>query len=211
MAYKYPLRLHDLQEDYRARIKDFCVKIDGTVFLVREVAASRPHYQAAIVCDIKRSAFIARLKRAFPEIKGNEAYSISAKEMHDFDGYVQYLCKGSGQGQLPDVVYHQGLEITEEWIKAKHEAYWARNAELKSKAKAGKLDMYAELKKEVADMDVSDVYELRKAAFRRYIRLCVELKKGVDAYAARRMVNLVLCEMSPQYEERMVEEMMDKY
>lgn len=67
---------------------------------------------------------IASVKRAikdkFPEFCNKNTWCI--KTWKD-DGYLAYICKGDGEGQLPRVTYKHGLDIdTDKW----HKLYYAK-------------------------------------------------------------------------------------
>lgn len=194
----YTLRIHELPGVSRQRIVDFCQSIDGSVFCVREEEAQRPHYQAVVRTSIKSQAFRVRVTNAFKECKGNSGYSIKTGD--DYDGFVQYLCKGASRDDVPDVVYVQDITITRDVIAAKHEAYWQRNKELRTRVKKDRKAFDEELLERCRPLVASDANELdaRSVIANEYLIMKRETgASSVDVYRARQTVNAVWLQLHP--------------
>lgn len=81
------------------------------------------------------------LKRNF---KGNEQYH--CKLAGDDDAALRYLCKGSSEGELPQIVYNDGHVV-----ETLHASYWEHNKVYKKRARKGDIldTCYADIEKAI--------------------------------------------------------------
>lgn len=98
------------------------------LFLVKEIDASRAHYQGLIKYENKIASLRQLLKYRCPELKGNGGYSVK-QTSGEVDDYITYLCKGTSSDGPEIVINNLGIEdIDERYVK-----YWEKNKELKKK------------------------------------------------------------------------------
>lgn len=114
------LRIHESDVLTREAVVDFLGTSATGYFVVREVVAARPHFQAIVYTAQTINAVRVRLRRRFPDIVGNRDYSLTLVKKEP--NYVRYLCKGSGpsSGEEPDVVACQMLHppnVMHEWTQ----------------------------------------------------------------------------------------------
>lgn len=98
------------------------LKDKGLRFMVKETGTEtgKPHFQGIVECN--KNSFRSLLKAYY---HGNEEYSTKIIADGNVVKTVQYLCKGDGPDDEPDVRYNEGFNTT-----ALHTAYWQVNAAL---------------------------------------------------------------------------------
>lgn len=204
------IRVHELDvPDWRKRVIEVIKNIPGEVFMVREVDAARPHYQAYVCSSLKRQAITIRLKKALPELKGNGTYGVGSRDIESREKYLRYLCKGQSAQQPPEVLLRCGLEFTDEWVATEHKAYWEANAELKKKNKTAKLGLMEQLREYAATLP-SSASDHRKKIAERYVDLCIEIDKPINVFYARQVVNTVCARLYPNYKDELVYSIIEK-
>ena len=99
------------------------LKTTGLKFLVRERGSETGviHYQG-IWYGVEQS--LRKYIKSFG-YKGNEKYSV--KKVDDFEGLVNYLCKGDDEETPPDIRFNEGI-LTD----GRHEVWWIKNKEIKA-------------------------------------------------------------------------------
>lgn len=167
---------------------------DGFLVVYEEVAEENPHVHAIIYSSKNIDALRKSFKRAFEEKRGNAAYSLKPCT-GDVDDYIAYICKGVSVDQAPRVVCQQGFEFSAERVKEAHERYWDVNARLRAGADARaamKGNMVEAIEKMCRDEGVR-AYD-RKGIARVYIREMKRMRKAINIFAARAVVNgVVVC------------------
>lgn len=190
---EYALRVHEVGEDIREKVVKYVSDTQGSVFLVREYMAARPHYQAYIRCEVKLDALRKRFKNQFPEIKGNKFYSLAVVTKPT--EYLRYLCKGSDKDSLPDVVHHCGLVQLD--IPSEHKLYWEANECLKNKSRTKKLGLFEQLVEFSKTLDPNRD-DVRFKLSEKYVYLCHEIDKPINLFYAKSVINLISSKVSPQ-------------
>lgn len=204
------MRIHELDvPEWKKRVVDVMKDIPGEVFMVREVDAQRPHFQAYVKTMLKRGALTVRIKNALPEVKGNKCYSVGQREVENREKYLRYLCKGVSSTQGPEVVLRCGLEFTDEWVRVEHGAYWEANAQLKKNNQSKKLGLMDQLREYALTLSPTASDHRRKIADR-YVQLCVEIEKPINVFYARQVVNTVCARLYPNYREELVQAIIEK-
>lgn len=99
----------------------------GSYFCVREtVDGENPHVHAVLCCPEEKIRIVRQqFVRAFPGVSGNQAYSLTV--VKDVAKYDRYMCKGTADGCLPEVVGRQGVKYTDEWVEEMNRQYWSHN------------------------------------------------------------------------------------
>lgn len=208
MAGLYTFRLHEQDESTRQQLIEWLKHEDGAVFAVRETEAARPHYQGALRTPTSMQTLRNHMKKAFPWAEGNKDYSI--KKATDWEGYVQYLSKGAKHGALPDVVYTHGIEIDEDYIKDKHDAYWAENARLRKKAKeTGGKSVVETVIQNLQGRKLDEEKKLTVA--NEVIKVLKSRGSAVNMYHARGLFNAVMLRIDEGFEQDFALELISKY
>lgn len=207
---EYTVRIHEQDLDgWRQRVVEVIKNIPGEVFMVREVEAQRPHYQAYLRTTLKRGAITVRMKNALPEIKGNKCYSVGEKGVRDRGAYLRYLCKGKSVTEGPEVVLRCGLEFTDVWVANEHKAYWEENKKLKNSEKRKRLGLMDQLRDFAATLPHTES-DHRQAIAEHYVQLCIEIDKPINVYYARQVINTVCARLYRSYARELVEAIVEK-
>lgn len=152
----------------------------------------KEHVHCALHSDKKLSAVRKSFQRAFSSLPdGNGTYSLKECD-DDWENYLLYMCKGASKNEDPVVWLKQGLEYTDERIAEFHERYWVNNAQLevnkrKRKAFSGTVVEVVEKLAKEKGLRHTDREEVAKL----YIKHYVELRKPINSFAAKAVVNTV--------------------
>lgn len=179
----------DLDAD-KQRLSDWLSSnSDGFLVAYEEVDDENPHIHAIIYSAKKLDALRKSFKRVFEDKRGNGAYSLKPCT-GDVDNYVAYICKGADADSEPRIVCAQGIEFSGERIEAMHARYWDVNQRLKAGADsraAMKGNMVEAIEKLCREEGVR-AYD-RKGIARVYIRECKRMRKAINIFAAKAVVN----------------------
>jgi len=115
------LDLGDLVEFLKQQTDVLCI--------VREFG-TREHIHSTLLLKTAKTTFIDRLKRKFPMINGNGAYSM--KPVKNFDSNIRYNYKGTAS-DYPDILYTKHTE--QEW-KNFYKEWWETKQEILLKSQA---------------------------------------------------------------------------
>jgi len=115
-----------------ARFKVGLTKLEGSYLVVREYASSMHLHALAWTTKTMvqaRSVFAHALGKT-----GNGVFSM--KVSHDPKAWLQYICKGDRshpdpRGDVPEVVFREGLWTSDDAVKAAYDAYWEQSAKCK--------------------------------------------------------------------------------
>lgn len=188
---QYALRMDYDRTVDRGPLSNWLSANSARFLVVFETAeGENPHVHVILFSEKTLAALRASFKRAFEGKVGNGAYSLKLCSV-DFEGYIRYMCKGVNAATGPHVEMRQGLEYTDDAIKAAHGMYWVNNDALLAarRARAVKMDVVEAIEKECKDKGVRshDRVEIAKI----YIRMKVTAKKGINVFQARSVVNTV--------------------
>lgn len=188
---QYALRMDYNRDVDRGALSNWLSSNAGRFLVVFETAeGENPHIHAIFYSEKKLAALRASFKRAFEDKVGNGAYSMKECTA-DFQGYIDYMCKGTSADDGPVVEMRQGIEYTEEAIDAAHGRYWVNNEALMAarRARNVRMDVVEVIEKECKEKGVRshDRAEIAKI----YIRMKVSAKKGINVFQARSVVNTV--------------------
>lgn len=199
-ATAFALRI-DLDGVDVAAVVAFVAGIALNYLIVREGHDENPHVHAYLTADKKLSALRKSVQRFLSGDRGNAAYSLKQCAA-DVRGYFLYLCKGSDSKTLPDVVGRQGLDYTDDWVKATHAEYWVNNAAIvKSRQKRKGVTTATIVEKlEERVKERGFAWHKKKDIAREYIRMCKEQRKPINTFAARAIVQGVQVALCPTEE-----------
>lgn len=111
-------------------IIDFCLSKAYVQLAVYEVSTEgKLHFHMIASPNKSVSTFGQWINKQFPFLVGNGCKSISGIKNNMLDACV-YLCKGAGEGKLPDVEFTQ---FNKNAILYMHNLFWKRHKELCSK------------------------------------------------------------------------------
>lgn len=208
----YALRLDVLSEDNAQQLSAWLDKVSSGHLVVREESNpnENTHYHAVLHSKIKATSLRQSFRRAFPDHKGNAAYSLKECD-EDPDGYGRYICKGLSKEEGPNVVIRQGLLYTDEWVRQHHEQYWVNNdliAQARAKRKMNAVERLESVCKE-KKIRWSD----RTAIATEYVRWQKEARRPINSFAARATVNTValLLDDSGEAEEQLAIEIAGRF
>ena len=190
--YAFALRCDYVDSD-KSRLSDW-LSSNATSYLVtyEEVDGENPHIHALLYSAKKLDALRKSFKRAFEEKRGNGSYSLKVCDQN-VDDYMSYICKGDGHGSMPFVVIAQGLDFDEEGVVEAHDRYWDNNAKYQRAAKERSMargSMVDVVEKLCREQGVRS-YERKKIALV-YIREMKKMRKSINVFAARAIVNGVV-------------------
>lgn len=190
MSNAYALRCDfDLDGD-KQRLSDWLsANADGFLVVYEEVDGENPHIHAILYSGKKLDALRKSFKREFEEKRGNGAYSLKPCT-GDVGDYIAYMCKGQDADTEPRVVCAQGIEFSGDRVGEFHQRYWDVNARLRAGADARsamKGNMVEAIEKLCRDEGVRP-YD-RKGIARVYIRECKRMRKAINIFAAKAVVN----------------------
>lgn len=123
---QFTIRITDIDETARDKFIDYHKGLIS--FGVEEVGekTGKVHFQSLFESDSKLDSHQKRARRY--ELRGNGDFSI--KELHNYEGWLNYLCKGESLGKLPKVLINT-LNLSDEEIERRHRAEWAHKASKK--------------------------------------------------------------------------------
>lgn len=165
---------------------------DGYLVCYEEVDDENPHIHAVVYSSKNIDTLRKSFKRAFPDKKGNGAYSLKACD-GNVDDYIAYICKGGSVDDMAHVVCLCGLEFDEAYVVEMHERYWDRNAALQRAAKersSARGSMVDAVEKLCREQGVR-AYERKRVALV-YIREMKKLRRGINVFQGRAVVNGVV-------------------
>lgn len=205
MANVYAVRIHELADGSRDRLRVFTQGIDGSYIFAREVDATRAHYQGWVRCDVKPQALRARLKKTFPECVGNKGYSIT--QVKDFEAYSRYILKGTRE-EMAVIVAHCGIEVSDEFLASEHRAYWSTRADRPERSNRAIVDEVEEWARAQAWDHVDEhVYDVAQ----KVADVITGKKKGLSVFYARSVVNTVMYRQSDAFKRDIIHEIISKY
>lgn len=154
----------------------------------------KEHVHCALHSDKKLSAIRKAFQRAFASLgAGNGTYSLKECD-DDWDNYLAYICKGVSKDEGPVIWLKQGLEYSDDAIAQYHERYWVNNAQIAATKRKRKefsgtvVEVIEKLAKE-AKLKAHQREDVAKL----YIKHYVELRKPINTFAAKAVVNTVCC------------------
>lgn len=166
----------------------------GAFLLVLEtVDGENPHVHYILDIDANIRVVRQSFTRAFPTLTGNKAYSLT--QVMDLAKYHRYICKGESAGEGPHVVGSHGVLYTDDWIGERHAEYWEENASLAAKRQrkaVSVVDAAVERCKAEHILWHQD-HEIAKVL----IQLTAERGKGINLFAIRSQVNLLMMQLCP--------------
>lgn len=204
MSNVFAVRIHDVSIDLDHCIRSFCQSIDGSYMFVRETDANRVHFQGFYRTDMKPATFRSRLRKAFPSNRGNKGYSCTC--VKDFNAYVKYILKGM-PGQLPEIVCHCGISITDEYVREMHEEYWKTH----NKGRKTNLSLLDEIEEWVNVQKWDDVDVKRFDVAEKVCDVITQRKRGLNVFNARAYYNTVMYRQSERYRTSIIHEIISKY
>lgn len=191
---QYALRLDYVTQMYDVLLSWLSVNCTR-YFVVREVsdADQNPHLHSILYSEKSLNALRLSLKKSFKEYKGNSFYSLKQCD-DDIDAYMRYMCKGVDKATLPEVWGYFGFHYTKASIQEYHDMYWVNNEALRrNKRKRGELEgNMVEQVERIAKAEGVTAWEKDKIS-KIYIRLYVAARKPINVFAARAVVNTVVC------------------
>lgn len=188
---QYALRLDYDRGVDRQPLSDWLSSNSSRFLVVFETAeGENPHVHVILFSPKTLPALRKSFQRAFPNKNGNGAYSLKICSV-EFQGYIDYMCKGVNATTGPHVEMRQGLEYTDDAVRAAHGRYWVNNEALLAarRARAIKMDVVEAIEKECKEKGVRS--HDRKEIAKIYIRMKVTAKKGINLFQARAVVNTV--------------------
>lgn len=189
---QFALRMDVVSENDSSDLNAWLTQNATSYFVVKEFGTpgENPHYHAVLCSSAKTASLRQSFRRAFPNHKGNGAYSLKECD-EDVEGYGRYMCKGADRDSLPDVICRQGLDYTDDWVKSMHEQYWVNNDLLVGNRKRRAMNMVEKLESICKDKRIK--WSDRTAIATQYVLLQKEARKPVNTFAARATVNTVAC------------------
>lgn len=168
--------------------------LGSSYLIVREtVDGENVHMHMVFTAEIPIKSIRSRFNRAFPDLVGNKAYSLTT--VQDLDKYHRYLCKGADEDSLPEILARQGVIYTNDWVHDRHGEYWDINAQLQVERDKRKRPVFDEVLDEAISKSVkwTDDVQLSKM----YIRQLSQRAKGINLFAVRSQVNLLKIRLCP--------------
>lgn len=159
-------------------------------FAVRECVADNEHWHLYLIGDKTIKQLRCAFNRDVPELKGNGAYSLT--ECRDADKYIRYMCKGEGEGQLPEVVWRNSLDFTDDSVSEWHDQYWAENRALRKRKAGSMIDWVVD---EAKRSSVS--WSNRQALAKIYIKELGVRGKPINIHSVRANINAVQYALCP--------------
>lgn len=186
----FALRLDVLSEADKENLSKWLTKEASSFFVVKEEANpnENTHYHAVFYASSKTASLRQSFRRAFPNHKGNAAYSLKECD-DDVDAYGRYMCKGVSRDVLPEVVCRQGLHYTDEWVRESHDEYWVNNDALKKNKLRRKMNVVETLEDICKEKKIR--WTDRNGIATEYVRHYVAARKPINSFAARAVVNTV--------------------
>ena len=172
-------------------------------FIVKE-KASRDHYQG-IVKYKSQQALRQYLKRKYPDMKGNGAYSIKQCQ-EEIEDLITYYCKGTNTEQ-PIVIKNTlfpDIDIENEW-----KTYWEKNKELKTEKKASKKPLLDLILEEYPVIINHNGHDLRNA-ITSVVNYHVAHKKPLSPTLIENYANLILCSLDESKKELFIERLINQ-
>jgi len=193
----YAIRV-DLRRDTIPRIEAWLSSVGNSYLVCREGGQDNPHLHLYLSSDLQLKGLQTSWRRNFSDYVGNASYSI--KQCHqEFHDYLKYICKGSKEGDYPDVIVRQGLQFEDHDIVELHEDYWCSNREIhlhRKKEASVKLrgSICEQVEKAAKDqgLDGTD----REAVARIYVQMYVDMRKGCNVFQGKAVVNTVCAVLS---------------
>lgn len=200
-AVVWTVRIHEVDGVTRDHVTSFFSRMDGAYLVVREADASRPHYQGWAISRLKEVTLRLRIKTAFPDLVGNKGYSLVA--CREPEKYMKYVLKGTRESP-PDVVCVSGVEYTEEWRSAQHDAFWAAEVSTAYEAKKAKLSAVEKVWAIVATLD--KVTPRRVGAI--IIKVFSDAGKPFDVFQVKRLTTTIMCRYDPEFRKIVLQTML---
>lgn len=152
-------------------------------FAVREtVAGENQHWHFVLEGPKSLKQLRSSFNREVPGLTGNGAYSLT--QVKDIEKYLRYLCKGGGEGQLPEISWTNSLIYTSDKISELHDAYWSENKKLKKRKAGSMIDWIVDEAKRRAIQ-----YHARDKLAEMYIRELAERGKPINLYSIKSNLN----------------------
>lgn len=142
MTSPYALRYTLINKDTDANVLKWINEKSPGHLVVRhepDEDVNSDHWHALIWSDKKIDALRKDWSKANPEVRGNQAYSltpITKKSDEDpIQAYERYMCHGKELGDPVNVVSAFGTKYTEEWFKEQNRLFYEKRKEFKKKEK----------------------------------------------------------------------------
>lgn len=179
-------------------VKEFITSKGMSGFAVSENDdTANPHHHWYLETSVYKNvqAFRVAITKKIPDLKGNGSYSVKECDQ-DYTRYWQYMCKGSGAGQGPSIVWRHGLVFTDDKVEELHNAYWEENRAKKKVKVEPIMDVVFEKLK--AD---GTAWRDREAIAAVYIRELYSRNKPINIYGVKSAVNLLQVKLAPVADE----------
>jgi len=195
----YALRM-DWADVRRDLLSSWLSAVSSIFFVVHETAdGENPHVHVFFSSDKKLNALRISFKRKFPDLVGNGAYSL--KECDDnFEDYYLYMCKGDSQENLPVVLMKQGVDFSDDKIKEYHDRYWVNNNQIKI-SKRKRVAFAGTVVEQLEQICKEKGVRSKEDIAREYIRLYRDMRKPINCFQARAVVNTVTLLIKPDSNE----------
>lgn len=183
----------DYTDDDKQSLSDWLSSnADGYLVCYEEVDGENPHIHALVYSGKNIDTLRKSFKRAFPDKKGNGAYSLKACD-GDVDDYCAYICKGGSVDDMPYVVFACGLDFDEGKVVEMHERYWDNNAKYQKAAKERSMSRgsMVDAVEKVCREEGVRAYERKRVALV-YIREMKKMRKAISIFAGKAVVNGVV-------------------
>lgn len=189
---RYALRA-DVKEGFKEQLSVFLGKVaDGYIVAFEDVAGENPHIHAIFTSAKTAKAVRSCFVRECPGHHGNADYSLKSCD-DDHAAFIRYICKGKSRDHPPVIWTRQGLEFTEEVIRAAHLAYYVNQDAVIENAKKRKTVETGNVVEQVERIckEKSLKSYQRKEIAEVYLDLFRDARKGINLFAAKAVVNTV--------------------
>lgn len=183
MATAYALRVHEIEGHERAL--EFVKQTGGHLVIRHQKDESDEcvHWHALFYSALKVETLRARLVKAAPEIKSNKCYSL--KVCDNVEIYERYMCHGTGDGDLVDVVSSAGLKYSQGWAQIQNKVWWSTRKEIaKTKAK-NKSGTMSELLQRCRKQQLTDATSIAREC----VEMFKEQERPINIFYCRGIVN----------------------
>jgi len=180
--------------DAHAAFSEWFDGLGSSYFIVREtVDGENVHMHMVFTAEIPIKSIRSRFNRAFPDLVGNKAYSLTGVE--DLSKYHRYMCKGESEDELPEVLAKQGLLYTADWIHDQHGAYWDVHNQLQVKKDSRKRPAFEIVYDEAVTKQIkwNDDVALSKL----FISTLAQQAKPINLFSVRSQINLLKIRLCP--------------
>lgn len=190
-SHVYAIRIDGDEQVYG--LIEFLEADGGAHLAVREtVEGGNPHGHAILRSHRNIATLRAALRRFFPDLVGNRAYSLAL--VKDIDRYERYMLKGDSASSPPEVIAAYGFQYGDlAWQDNQHAAYWEEHQATEARRRTLPLVEFVLNACKDANIQWHDKHAIAVV----YIREAVARKKSINTFAVRAQVNLIQCQLCP--------------